>query len=197
VNDFIPYVRGTSTTRRRNAAALALLAVSEPGTEVVVLEVPIDAYGTRTKTQSNLAGKATHLGRSAGARKIGAHMSAVVDSKSEIVRLIATIPSVSTPTPTPELVTPKRAHSGGRKRKTDTTQSWVRLFTFPESAVATVHTNTIKSPEHAARLRKALDGRRTLMRKDATERGVVFDKIFVRTSKSGKTISLFAVYRRV
>lgn len=86
MTQFVPYVEGTTESRRRNAAALALLKTSPAGSVVVVDEVPREDASTQRK----LAARATMLAKTKAAVETNVRFHTVQDHDRGVVRLLGT-----------------------------------------------------------------------------------------------------------
>lgn len=86
MTQFVPYVEGTAESRRRNAAALALLKTSPAGTVIVVDEVPREDVSTQRK----LGARATRLGKTKSALEANVRFHTVQDPARGVVRLLGT-----------------------------------------------------------------------------------------------------------
>lgn len=84
MTQFVPYVEGTRESRRRNAAALALLKTSPAGSVVVVDEVPRVSAGT----QRNLAARATMLAKTPAAVAANLRFRTEQDHERGVVRML-------------------------------------------------------------------------------------------------------------
>ena len=103
MTQFVPYVEGTAESRRRNAAALALLKTSPAGSVIVVDEVPREDVSTQRK----LGARATMLGKTKGALEANVRFHTVQDPERGVVRLLGT-KSGTADAPTFEDVTPEK-----------------------------------------------------------------------------------------
>lgn len=197
MTQFVPYVEGTAESRRRNAAALALLKTSPAGSVIVVDEVPREDVSTQRK----LGARATMLSKTKGALEANVRFHTVQDPERGVVRLLGT-KSGTADAPTFEDVTPaktprvsavapapqKKSHFRSTKANRDTAAltralnaggKFISVATYPvvPGAKATVEDQ-----------RRKAERRRVGLNRAAKEAGVKL-VVRVRTTTNGVNVS--------